>query len=153
VRAPRARVRKDWGGVVVQPHGPGTVEVNGEPVGAARRLLDGDRLTLLPTAVAADQRETVLVFREPAVLLALGSLLPQQLPPPVAPGPSVAAAEAKQEPPIPQVLEPMPEAGPRPVSPRQSYFGYFTLGEVVILILGTLAAAVVIFMAMAFLMR
>lgn len=151
VRAPRARVRKSWSGVVVQPHGPGTVKVNGKPVEAALRLRNGDRLTLLPTAVDADPRENFLIFHEPALLVALDSLLPQQSPPPVAPVPNVAAVEANQWPRVPRALEPMPDAGLGRVSPRQSYFGYFTLGEVVILITGTFVAAVVVFMAMAFL--
>lgn len=150
VRAPRACVRKEWGAVFVRPHGPGTVEVNGEPVEASRRLRDGDRLTLLPTAVAAGPRETFLVFHEPAMLVALDSLLPQQWPPPVSPAPGAAGAEANQEPPASRAFEPVPAAGPCPVSPRQSYFGYFTFGEVAIMSIGTFVAAVLIFMLMAF---
>ncbi|MET0623915.1 MAG: FHA domain-containing protein [Pyrinomonadaceae bacterium] len=149
VSTPRACVRKEWSGVVVQPHSPGTVEVNGESVEAARRLRNGDRLTLLPTAVTIDSRESLLIFHEPATLVALGPLLSQQFPRPVAPVQDGAAAVPTQESPVLHTLEPVPAAGPVSVSTQQSYFGYFTLGEVVIMFIGTFVAAVTIFLLMA----
>jgi len=151
VRAPRARVRKSWSGVLVRPHSPGTVEVNGEPVEEERRLRDGDRLTLLPTVVDADPHENFLVFHETALLVALDSLLPRQSPPTDAPEKNVTAVEVNQRLHVPRSLKKMPKAGSGCVSPRQSYSGYFTLGEVVILFTGAFVATVVVFMSTTFL--
>lgn len=154
IRAPRALVRKDWSGVVVYPHGPGTVEVNGEPVESVRRLRNGDRLTLLPTAVASDPQENYFVFHEPATLVVLDSLLPQQLPPPVAPAASIVPVESSLEP-VAVAAAPAQEQPPalrsKPRAPARKYFGYFTFGEVVIMITGTLLAASIIFLILEFL--
>ncbi|MGH9902433.1 MAG: hypothetical protein ACRD68_11560, partial [Pyrinomonadaceae bacterium] len=142
-------VRKDWSGVVVLSLSAGAVSVNGEPVEAPRRLRNGDRLTLLPAAPPAPDAESPsLVFHEPASLLVLDSLLPQQqLPPPVttavtaphgreaqpaaAPAPRPAAAVARKSPGL--------------FDPGRRYFEYFTLPEILIMACGTLVAAVVIF--------
>jgi pSer/pThr/pTyr-binding forkhead associated (FHA) protein len=155
VLAPRAVVRKDWSGVVVQPHGPATIEVNGEPVESVRRLRNGDRLTLLPTAVTVDPQENFLVFHEPATLVVLDSLLPQQLPPPVAPSaPNVEAANSaatNQDTGSAQV--PVSAATPRRglFRPDRRYFGHFTFAEVAIMFVGTLVAAGIIFLILEFL--
>ena len=148
----RAVVRKDWSGVVVQPQGQGGVWVNGEAVDAARRLRNGDRLTLLPTAAATSPETHYLVFHEPASLVVLDSLLPQQLPPPVAA--RTPAADNGRNTEANQALAPLaPSAvvvAPRKragwFSPDRKYFGYFTFLEVLVMITGTLVAALAIFL-------
>lgn len=153
VVAPRALVRKGWSGVVVLPLNAGTlsVSVNGEPVETARRLRNGDRLTLLPTAVAADPEQNFLVFHEPASLVVLDSLLPQQLPPPVAPAPPPAPADA----PAAETSEALAPVAPAALERKRSGFfapdrryirGYFTPTEILIMVCGTLVTAVVIFL-------
>ncbi|HEX7314741.1 MAG TPA: FHA domain-containing protein [Pyrinomonadaceae bacterium] len=149
IAAPRAHVRKDWSGVVIQPHGPGLVEVNGELVETVRRLRDGDRLTMLPTPQATG--DDFLVFHEPASLVVLDSLLPQQLPPPVVAMREVAAVETEPWKDTAQSLEQATgQRGEALPTPRR-YFGYFTAGEVLIMIVGTLLAAVIIFLVLEFL--
>jgi hypothetical protein len=146
----RAFVRKDWSGVVVQTHKPGLVVVNGEPVEDTRRLRNGDRLMLVPTAVTRIQNQSFLVFHEPASLMVLDSLLPQKLPPPVAlQSPAEMAAQ----------LEQTREAPPQPGEPSKSparwsqrrVFGYFSPLEVLLMLLGTLFMAVIVFLALEFL--
>jgi pSer/pThr/pTyr-binding forkhead associated (FHA) protein len=146
----RAVVQKDWSGVVLQPEAMGAASVNGEPVDAPRRLRNGDRVTLLPAAggVAQDAARNFLIFYEPASLVVLDSLLPQQqLPPPVAAPPAgteLGAAGA---------LVPAQAAGPpavresarTPLTAR-TYFGYFTFGEVALMACATLVAALIIFL-------
>lgn len=152
VVAPRAVVRKDWSGVVVLPFSAGMVSVNGEAVEGPRRLRNGDRLTLLPTAVAADPGQNYLVFHEPASLVVLDTLLPQQLPPPVAPAPSTAAT-ARAETATAAALAPVAATAVARrraslLSPDRRYFGYFTFAEVVVMACGTLVAAVIIFLVL-----
>lgn len=149
VVAPRAVVRKDWSGVVILPFSAGMVSVNGEPAEGPRRLRNGDRLTLLPTAVAADPAVNYLVFHEPASLVVLDTLLPQQLPPPVAPANAPGAAappEANASPLAPVAPAPIEKRRAPLFSPDRRYFGYFTLAEVVVMACGTLVAAFFIFL-------
>jgi hypothetical protein len=145
VMAARATVHKDWSGVVLQPEEAGAVAVNGEPVESARRLRNGDRLTLRPPSGAAgiDQARNFFIFYEPASLVVLDSLLPPlQLPPPVAPPPSAREEAASA------ALVPAPATPPaaRPALAARRYFWYFTLGEVALMACATLAAAFVIFL-------
>jgi hypothetical protein len=145
VSAARAVVRKDWSGVVALPLSVGMVLVNGETVEGPRRLRDGDRVTLLPTG-ASEPEDACLVFHEPASLVVLDTLLPQQqLPPPVTRGAGEAnvAAESSALAPRAQAVA-VAKAGP--LSPGRRYFGYFTPTEVLIMIVGTLVTAVIIFM-------
>ncbi|HEX8720763.1 MAG TPA: FHA domain-containing protein [Pyrinomonadaceae bacterium] len=149
VETVRAVVLKDWSGVVLQPEGAGAVAVNGEPVEAARRLRNGDRVTLSPVAGSSgpDAARNFFIFYEPASLVVLDSLLPaQQLPPPVAAPPPAGREDAAA------ALVPAPSPPPAVRAPHgrppaaRTYFGYFTLGEVALMACATLAAAFVIFL-------
>lgn len=143
VLAARAVVRKDWSGVVALPLSPGMILVNGETVEAPRRLRDGDRVTLL-RVTAHEPEDECLVFHEPASLVVLDSLLPQQqkaaLPSKTAA--SEGAAEAS-------TLVRQPSAALETktglASPERRYFGYFTPLEVLVMIVGTLVTAAIIF--------
>lgn len=145
-----AVARKDWSGVVLQPEEAGAASVNGEPVESARRLRNGDRVTLRPAAgaPAPDPARNFFIFYEPASLVVLDSLLPtQQLPPPVAarpPGPEAAQAGALV--PAPASSTPAVRTRSRPPLTARTYFGYFTFGEVALMACATLAAAVIIFL-------
>lgn len=136
-------VRKDWTGVIV--HSPlgkkAMLRVNDEPLSDPRRLRNGDRLKL---AAPSHAPPTLLVFHEPASLVALDTLLPQPLPPPVAlarPGDPDASA-----------LELLPPEHPPPgrwqFDWEHRYFGYFNLLELCIMAAGTLVAAVIIFLVL-----
>ena len=143
VVAARAVVRKDWSGVVALPLSPGMILVNGETVEAPRRLRDGDRVTLLRVS-AQDPEDDCLVFHEPASLVVLDSLLPQQhaAAPPLKAAAEASAGEAtslaRQS---PAALE--ARTGIAPAERR--YFGYFTPLEVLVMIVGTLVTAAIIF--------
>jgi pSer/pThr/pTyr-binding forkhead associated (FHA) protein len=150
VETVRAVVHKDWSGVVLQPEESDSVAVNGEPVEAARRLRNGDRVTLRPVAGAAppDTARNFFIFYEPASLVVLDSLLPpQQLPPPVAP-PARAEGEAATAALVHATTATPPAVrtpARQPLTAR-TYFGYFTLGEVALMACATIAAAFVIFL-------
>ena len=144
VIAARAVVRKDWSGVVALPLSPGMILVNGETVEAPRRLRDGDRVTLLRMS-AGEPEDACLVFHEPTSLVVLDTLLPQQQTPAPASrsaaGPNAVEASTLVRQPSAAV-----EAKAGLASPQRRYFGYFTPFEVLIMIVGTLVTAVIIFM-------
>lgn len=143
VVAARAVVRKDWSGVVALPLSPGMILVNGETVEAPRRLRDGDRVTLLRVS-AHEPEDDCLVFHEPASLVVLDSLLPQQQTPapPSRVAPETNAGEASS------LVRPSPAAVELKTglaSPERRYFGYFTPIEVLVMVVGTLVTAAIIF--------
>lgn len=147
VATKRAVLRKDWSGVVVESQGLGMVVVNGEPVESARRLHNGDRLMIVPTGTTAAQHQSILIFHEPASLMVLDSLLPQKLPPPVtldAPGEPAASLEHDVNP-VPAATR---RARQRIFHPGQKYFGYFTVLEILLMMAGTLVAAMLIFLVL-----
>lgn len=140
----RALARKEWSGVVVEPRGRNAISVNGEILDQPRRLRNGDRLVLLPPneATAAAQN-CYIIFHEPAALAVLDSILPQELPPPVNPL-ALSASDAASPNPS-EIAANGAVAGAAPVLQRR-FFGYFTLTEIIIMVIGTLLAAVVIFL-------
>ncbi|HVF43967.1 MAG TPA: FHA domain-containing protein [Pyrinomonadaceae bacterium] len=144
VLAARAVVRKDWSGVVALPLSPGMIRVNGETVEAPRRLRDGDRVTLL-RVTTHEPEDDCLVFHEPASLVVLDSLLPQQqqaaAPPSKAAAPGGAGEASSLARPAPAALE----AKAATSSPERRYFGYFTPLEVLVMVVGTLVTAAIIF--------
>jgi hypothetical protein len=143
VVAARAVVRKDWSGVVALPLSPGMILVNGETVEAPRRLRDGDRVMLL-RASAHEPEDDCLIFHEPASLVVLDSLLPQQQTP--APPSRAAASGGAGE--ASTLVRPSPaalEAKAATSSPERRYFGYFTPLEVLVMVVGTLVTAAIIF--------
>lgn len=143
VVAARAVVRKDWSGVVALPLSPGMILVNAETVEAPRRLRDGDRVTLLRVS-AHEPEDDCLVFHEPASLVVLDSLLPQQQTPA---RPSRAAAEVNAGE-ASSLVRPSPaalEAKAATPAPERRYFGYFTPLEVLVMVVGTLVTAAIIF--------
>jgi pSer/pThr/pTyr-binding forkhead associated (FHA) protein len=145
----RAVARKDWSGVVLQPEGAGAALVNGEPVETARRLRNGDRVTLRPASGsgAYDPARNFFIFYEPASLVVLDSLLPaQQLPPPVAaPPPVPEGTGANALVPAP-ASQPAVRESPRAPLMSRKFLRYYTVGEVLLMACATLVAAFVIFL-------
>ncbi|HVF43933.1 MAG TPA: FHA domain-containing protein [Pyrinomonadaceae bacterium] len=142
VLAARAVVRKDWSGVVALPLSPGMILVNGETVEAPRRLRDGDRVTLLRVS-AHEPEDDCLVFHEPASLVVLDSLLPQQqVAHPAAKAVETNAGEAAS-----LVRQPPAALEAKAATPpaERRYFGYFTPLEVLVMVVGTLVTAAIIF--------
>lgn len=146
VTAPRAIVRKDWSGVLLQAleMSPGMVAINDVPVEGVQRLHNGDKIAVAPTVALINEQAPILIFHEPASLVVLNTLLPQKLPPPVLPQKKTETEEAATTS-AQTALETTP---PRPklFAPERRYFGYFTLIEMLVMIVGTLIAAVIIFL-------
>lgn len=141
VVTPRATVRKDWSGVIVHPQEEKMIWVNGEEIKEPTRLQNGDRLSL--TNSDGFLSEMSVVFYEPTSMLVLDSLLPQQLPPPVVP--------VKIEDDIIEeafVDNKKNQSVVKSPTNNRTIFGYFSLMEVAVLVLGTLVTAFIIFLVL-----
>jgi hypothetical protein len=144
-----AILRKEWSGVNLEISAPQTITVNGQFVEGLYRLHNEDVLTLTPPANPKAERPTVsLSFHEPASLVALSAMLP----PPV-------SLEKKQQTEGKQSATRQSDfntSNVSPASPRQAsqlltsrhkILGYYPL-EWLVMIIGTLLAAVVIFLVL-----
>ena len=144
VQIARAQIRKDWSGVVLYPLKKGDVWLNDETLLEPRRLKNDDKIFLLSKENAKLNLETVVRFHEPTALLILDSILPKELPPPV------LLDETANDPGTKEIDESdlihssrMPaEKIPR----KRKIFGHFTLLEIIIMAIGTLITAAVIFL-------
>jgi hypothetical protein len=148
VALPRLRVTKNWSGVFVAAPHPEEVEVNGEAIPEPRRLRHGDRVVISP-ALAPEDDGVVLVFHEPTSLVVLDNLLPEALPPPVSPEfeqPAAlpVAAEITETPQTPTKGQSLKRKKGKKT--RKLYFGAFTVGDLALMLVGTILGAVVVFL-------
>ena len=141
-----AVIRKDWSGVLLEAQTISSVTVNGAPVEGTRRLRDSDRVLFSRSAGAGEKvLQVMLVFREPASLVILDSVMPRATPI-QAETTTVAAAEDEVQ------IETV-RARANPLAPvvalfrsDKEYFGAFTFLELVLMAVGTLIGAVIIFL-------
>lgn len=146
IETARAQIRKDWSGIVIYPLRKGDVWLNEETLTEPRRLKNDDKIFLCSKENSRLNLETVIKFHEPTALLILDSILPKELPPPVsldetANGNNVRDAEASDL--IhSSKLPPLTEKS----RSKRNIFGYFTITEIVIMTIGTLITAAVIFL-------
>lgn len=145
---PRASIKKDWGGVMLTPQNKESVWVNNESIESPKRLKNGDKLTFLSAFSSAPQKNVYLEFCEPAALVEINSILPQELPS-VAPnrtdleelngnkngnGQKQAIAKIKNQ------------KAQTKKSAKKKYFGYFSFGEVFLMFLATVFAAILVYL-------
>jgi hypothetical protein len=144
---PRATIKKDWSGVMLSPKAKDTVWVNNEKVENPRRLKNGDKLTFLSAFSSGQQKNSFLEFCEPASLVEINSILPQDLPS-VAPN----RTNLDENPQTDQINEQKTDhtkSKNTKIAKKKNkkvYFGYFSFGEVFIMFLGTLLTAAIVFM-------
>lgn len=144
VALPRAQIRKDWSGVVLYPLKNKNVWLNRQVLDEPHRLKNDDSLQLLSKDKYFPDAKTNIKFHEPTALLVLDSILPKELPPPV--------SLEKSRP--PDALHDTQSAGK--IAKRQTaaktgngkFFGYFTALEILIMIVGILVAASLIFLVL-----
>ncbi len=144
VKIPRAQIRKDWSGVVLYPQKNGNVWVNDETLSEPHRLKNDDKIFLLAKEGGKLNLETVIKFHEPTALLILDSILPKELPPPILldeTANDIGAKEIDESDLIHSSKIPTVEL-PR----KRNIFGYFTITEIIIMTIGTLITAAVIFL-------
>jgi pSer/pThr/pTyr-binding forkhead associated (FHA) protein len=139
-----AVVRKDWSGVILQTQTVGAAAVNDEPVEDMRRLRDGDRITFPPKERKVDHSSApILIFREPASLVILDSLMPRSLPHQTDPSHltpgngDVGTTGTGRN---------LAERLAALLGDKKEYFGAFTVVELSLMALGTFVGAAVIFL-------
>ena len=149
IEIPRAQIRKDWSGVVLSAVKKGDVRVNEEILTAPRRLKNDDKIYLLSREGTKIDLASPIKFHEPTALLLLDSILPKDLPPPVVL--DETARETVNEPDETDFIH-SSKIPPKTEKPRRkgNIFGYFTRSEIIFMAIGTLIAAVVIFLILEF---
>lgn len=151
IKIPRAQIRKDWSGVVLYPLQPQFVWLNNEPLAEPHRLKNDDRFLILAKETAKPDTETVVRFHEPTALLVLDSILPKELPPPILldkSGRNGDLTNGNQN--IHQTeggihTSRIPQANALTAKKAQ-IFGYFTITEILVMAVGTLFTAAIIFL-------
>ncbi len=139
IAIPRAQIRKDWSGVVLHPLQARAIWLDNQFLAGPHRLKNDDLFSLLVSdgkRIAPDLR---IRFHEPTALLVLNSILPKELPPPVS---------------LRKIEEPVKVSTPSPPSVRSKkqanekhlVFGYFSVGEVLIMAVGTILTAAITFL-------
>lgn len=151
IEIPRAQIRKDWSGVVLYPLQNDFVWLNNESLAEPHRLKNDDRFLILAKEITKPDAETIVRFHEPTALLVLDSILPKELPPPI-----VLAKNGKTDGSsadnqnihrtdtgihtsrIPQTVA--------LTAKKAQIFGYFTITEILVMAVGTLVTAAIIFL-------
>lgn len=139
-----AIVRKDWSGIVVEAQRGNAVFVNDEPIKTVVRLRNGDFVTF-NTARKSKQTQS-LKLHEPSSLVALESILETR-----------SRTENLYRNPggagnFSSIHTTETNAAVAPTIPivERDFFGYFSFFEVVTMAIGTLIAAVLIFLLLEF---
>jgi pSer/pThr/pTyr-binding forkhead associated (FHA) protein len=136
-----AVVRKDWSGVLLQPQING-LTINGELIDDVRRLRDGDRIAFPARERRMDQTgESILVFREPASLVILDSLMPRATPPENDPSQIVQSNGHIESGTVRST-----HRFAAILRSNREYFGAFTFTELSLMAMGTIVGAVIIFL-------
>ncbi len=150
---PQAVVRKDWNGVTVYPKGNEAILLNGNLLEAGSRLKNGDKM-IFSRQKEVGTHTVTLVFCEPAALVELNAILPRQL--------LSNALETNQSGAITAEIESEEElkteahskipAASLPLDKEKSpyYFRYFTLIEIIIMIVATIFTAVLTYILLDF---
>lgn len=136
IAVPRAQIRKDWSGVVLYPLQMRGVWLDNQFLSKPHRLKNDDLFSLLASDGKRLSPDTQIRFHEPTALLVLNSILPKELPPPV--------SIEKLEEPV-KVSNAVSPASSRPEK-KFLLFGYFSVGEVLIMAAGTIVTAILTFL-------
>lgn len=155
IASARAQIRKDWSGVVMYPLQTGNVWLNNQPLNEPHRLKNDDRLSLMALENRKPCLKTIVKFHEPTALLVLDSILPKELPPPISfedqrknEFDNNADRQTSGSAEIQKTGTNLPIA---PItSVKKLIFGYFTFLEIIIMAIGTLITAAMIFLVLEF---
>lgn len=153
VAAPLALVRKDWSGISVTAQNGRELLISGQRIRDEMRIHHGDQIMFeLPESKLKKSAEPIrLTLQEPISLVMLHTLLPKELPPPV-----IAESDTAPDQTLNRRLSPLTNTGqpvltetdPPDVSairPPHRYFGYFSLNELMMMALGTVAMTLIFF--------
>lgn len=146
---PQAAVRKDWSGVTVYPNGEEAILYNDILLEAGTQLRNGDKLVFTRRLAETVTKPITLVFCEPAALIELNAILPQEL---LTNALEIRkTGEIQAEPEVSPVSNVRADALVRRSAQKvetlaeKRYFGYFTFPEVLIMFIATVFTAVITF--------
>lgn len=148
VDQPQAIARKDWSGVTIYPNSNEAVLLNDALVEVGTRLKNGDKLVFSRRLVNAATQSATIIFCEPAALVELNAILPQEL--------ITNALEVTKSGEIriePQLTEATANGNNvdvvgyashgQAVMPQSIYyFGYFTKTEIIIMVVGVILTVI-----------
>jgi pSer/pThr/pTyr-binding forkhead associated (FHA) protein len=149
IQVPRAQIRKDWSGVVIYPLQAGNIWLNDRALAEPHRLKNDDRLALLSKDTGKLCSETIIKFHEPTALLILDSILPKELPPPILldnDGRLITDTSANRNLEETDLHTSRVPPQIRKVRGKRKIFGHFTIIEIIIMTIGTLITAAVIYL-------
>jgi pSer/pThr/pTyr-binding forkhead associated (FHA) protein len=151
---PQAIIRKDWNGVTIYPNGKEAILLNGALLEVGSRMRNGDKI-IFSRFVETGTHTVNLVFCEPAALVELNAILPQEL--------LSNALQTNQsgeitiEPGFEQQFEAenhqpkSQEIGRQATKPQSRfYFKYFVLEEIIIMIIATILTAALTYILLDF---
>lgn len=128
--------RKDWSGILIESQKRNAIFVNDETIETTRRLRNDDRLSFtLPSKIS-------LALHEPSSLVALESLLSARG---AENGSRFGGLAANREGAM-ETVQPAAVTEPKVSLFERRFFGFFSLLEIVTMIIGTLIGAVLFFL-------
>jgi hypothetical protein len=140
-----AVIRKDWSGVLLEAQNSMSTSVNEAPVEGVHRLRDGDRVLFSRRPAPGEKLLQVqLIFREPASLVILDSVMPRAVP--IQEEAALVASTAETN--TGTIGSPASQKGKllSVFKSEREYFGVFTFLELVLMTVGTLIGAIIIFL-------
>lgn len=143
-----AQIRKDWSGVVIYPNQNEKIWLGNNILGEPYHLKNDDLIYLENPNTLKPDFENTIRFHEPTSVLALDSILPKELPPPISLDESENHTQETEEEDV-YAKNDLPPSGINKQT-KQLYFGYFTITEIIIMIIGTLITSVLIFLILEF---
>lgn len=152
---PQAVVRKDWSGITIYPNGEEAVLLNDSLLEAGTLLRNGDKVVFSRRSGDNSTQTATLVFCEPAALVELNQILPQELLSNALEVSKTGEIEVEPEP-APETVEALPiEPVGKPAPPKtrfvnQLILGYFYPAEIIIMLVGSLLLGVLVFLLLEF---
>jgi hypothetical protein len=153
ITEPQAVVRKDWSGVTIYPQGKEAILINNSLLEAGKRLKNGDNLIFKRKLSPATNEEVTLVFCEPAALVELNSILPDQLLNTALGTIMTPEAQRRRRLQFDEISENDSAAVAISATAAQNnprYFGYFTAIETLIMVFATILTAALTYLLLEF---
>lgn len=149
---PQAVVRKDWSGITIYPNGEEAVLLNDTLLEAGTLLRNGDKVVFSRRFGDNAIQTATLVFCEPAALVELNQILPQEL---LSNALEVSkSGEIEVEPePAPETVETPPiESVVKPKPPKVRFANrlilYYYPAEIIIMLAATILLGVLVFLTL-----
>lgn len=147
-----AHVKKDWSGAVIYPDESEEIWLNGVLLTEPKRLKNDDQIILIDDFADDDGNYSKITFHEPVVLLALNSILPEELPEPVTlqPFDDKNINRQKESTEGSDIAKDISNQKADSAKKRKNriIFGYFSVLEIIIMAIGTLVTAAIIFLVL-----